>query len=264
MKFQFFTIAALALGVQAFGQRTGMWDDLVRDSGSLEADSKSAPEPLPVSNQTYSVGRSAGNTVTVIESSERTSFDEPELLPPSSEVEPLDSAPLLPNDDLPSQPIDVEKPATNLFVVDPRSDVAREQFTGSPFEPTSLTVNRVVTIGGVDPGDPTNTPKWKVREPLNIPVIYNTRTLRLTEDAMKKASAVVDKLASISKRSVELQDEAEKALEEWNDIVRSGTPEPVLYADSPSLPENQSGSEVNRGEPRPGFEPGEGISFQLQ
>jgi len=150
-----------------------------------------------------------------------------------------------------------------VWKIDPLSPIVNaDQMQGTPYEATSLLVNR--TFYAVEP-DPENAskPKWTSKIPISIPVVYKSRTLVWKSEDIQNAKRVLARLESLQKKSEEVKAESDALIREWSELVRKGIPEAVLMADSPSIPSNQGVSEILRGTPVPGFEPGSGVSIKI-
>jgi hypothetical protein len=153
---------------------------------------------------------------------------------------------------------------SQVWRIDPTSPILQAaQTEGTPFEPTSLFVNRTLVAVGIDPEFP-QTPQWTSTIPLNIPVIYRSRTLVWTQEDFVQARKIVEELQDLLKKSKELPAQFEALSRRWNALVEKGTPSAVLMADSPSLPSNQGDNKILRGEPLPGFDAGTGLRFEIK
>jgi hypothetical protein len=102
------------------------------------------------------------------------------------------------------------------------------------FEETNLRVQHVLTAETPE-GDLT-------RVLLDVPVLYQSRTLRWTESEVAKARELLARLADHQEKVRSLRDEGSGLLIEWNELVERSIPTNELRADSPTLPANQGDS----------------------
>ena len=188
----------------------------------------------------------------------------PALLPPVQTVEPKQTKPAAAP--LKAPPVLPEKPAVEaqtVWSLDPRQRISEAQSVKEGYEMTSISVQRVLTAAAYPTdADEDAKPVWSQRLPITVPVLYQTRTLRLDEAKVVKAKAVLKKLETLRAKAQEVKAESELALREWNEIMAAGTPVDALLADSPSLPTNQGDTPINR-PAKPGFGAGQGISFTV-
>lgn len=131
-----------------------------------------------------------------------------------------ESPSLLPgNDRLPGDPTTAAAPA--------RKDLPA-------FEETNLSVQHVLTA---------RTPEGDLsRIDLDVPVLYQSRHLRWTEDDVSRARDILSRLSHYQEKSLALRSEGSLLLAEWNQLMARSIPSAELRADSPSLPVNQRGS----------------------
>lgn len=99
---------------------------------------------------------------------------------------------------------------------------------------------------------------------VKVPVVYKTRTLRLNPEEAKKAKELLEQAKALENKLVEAKKESESILKEWNRIWRASIPTTALLPESPSLPENQSASELNRPNPNPDLVPGKAATFEIE
>ncbi len=156
----------------------------------------------------------------------------PTLVPspsPALAATPRTQAPLLPTaDDLPGDTPARPQPA------DPRRlGSAARDISGSSFEETNLRVQHVLGAQG-----PNGENLGKIL--LDVPVLYQSRTLRWTPEDIAEARELLAAIGDYQERSRTLREEAGILLAAWNNLVDGSIPAPVLRADSPSLPSNQS------------------------
>lgn len=152
-----------------------------------------------------------------------------------------------------------------VWALDPRSSISKDQGLKEGYEMTTVSVQRVLTAAGSPKGSSENSePVWSKRLPITVPVLFHSRTLKLDAKQAERAQAVLKRMEALSIKAAEVKKESEALLADWNAIVAAGTPSAVLFADSPSLPANQSATPINRGEAKPGFDPGKDISFTVQ
>jgi hypothetical protein len=126
---------------------------------------------------------------------------------------------------------------------------------GSIWEPTGITVSRLFLAG-----DGANE---EVKVPMSVPVLYESRLLALDKDKQRAIARLLDKLTSYRTRLAAMKKEGADLLAEWNQIIRSSTPQDLLLSDSPTLVEKGSNDASALGENVPGFEPGKGVSVQV-
>ena len=79
---------------------------------------------------------------------------------------------------------------------------------------------------------------------LDVPVLYQSRSLRWTHDDIAQARKIMQRLVVYESRLNELRNEGQHILQDWNQLVENTMPAHSLRADSPSLPHNhgESGS----------------------
>jgi len=73
---------------------------------------------------------------------------------------------------------------------------------------------------------------------LNVPVLYETRTMRWSPGDIAKARGVMRGLMEYERKLNELRNEGHAILQDWNQLLQSTSPTVALRADSPSLPYN--------------------------
>lgn len=73
---------------------------------------------------------------------------------------------------------------------------------------------------------------------LNVPVRYQTRTMRWTTADIEKARNVLARLMIYERDLNALRQQGEGILNDWNSLLENTVPSSVLRADSPSLPYN--------------------------
>jgi hypothetical protein len=109
---------------------------------------------------------------------------------------------------------------------------------GSPFflgwESTNLKVQHILSVdaGGGE----------LEKIVLNVPVLYQTRTLRWTAEDITKARSVMTRLMEYERNLNQLRGEAQSILKDWNQILQTTAPTVALRADSPTLPYNHGNS----------------------
>ncbi len=74
---------------------------------------------------------------------------------------------------------------------------------------------------------------------LNVPVRYETRTMRWTTENIAQARAILSRLMVYERDLNNLRQQGQGILQDWNSLLGSTVPATVLRADSPSLPYNQ-------------------------
>ena len=73
---------------------------------------------------------------------------------------------------------------------------------------------------------------------IDVPVLYQTRTMRWSPADVIKARTVLGRLMVYESNLSSLRQEGQTILKEWNQILEETVPAPALRADSPSLPYN--------------------------
>jgi hypothetical protein len=126
----------------------------------------------------------------------------------------------------------------------------------SIWEPTGITVSRLFLASYGANGE-----VHKV--PISVPVLYESRLLALDKDKQRAIARLLDKLMSYRTRLAAIRKEGADLLGEWNQIISSSTPQDLLLSDSPTLVEKGSNDATAHGENVPGFEPGKGVSIQV-
>jgi len=82
---------------------------------------------------------------------------------------------------------------------------------------------------------------------LDVPVLYQTRTMRWAPADVAEARAVLARLMVYERNLSNLRHEGQTILKEWNELLEETVPAPALRADSPSLPYNYGqGSQSGR------------------
>ena len=77
---------------------------------------------------------------------------------------------------------------------------------------------------------------------LDVPVLYESRSLRWTHDDIAKARKLMQRLVVYETNLNQLRNEGQEILQDWNQLIESTMPATVLRADSPSLPHNHGES----------------------
>jgi len=127
----------------------------------------------------------------------------------------------------------------------------------SIWEPTGITVSRLFLAS-----DGPNGEVHKV--PMSVPVLYESRLLALDKDKQRAIARLLDKLTSYRTRLAAITKEGADLLVEWNQIIKSSTPQDLLLSESPTLVEKGINDTTAHGENVPGFEPGKGVSIQVK
>ncbi len=73
---------------------------------------------------------------------------------------------------------------------------------------------------------------------INVPVLYETRSMRWTPEQIEKAREVLGRLMLYERSLSNLRKEGTEILADWNQIIKDTVPAESLRADSPSLPYN--------------------------
>lgn len=160
----------------------------------------------------------------------------------SSEVEPKNT-----NDNTPpDQPESLE--------ADPREfGVTANEGPNKEYEETLASVQRTLTAVDSD-GE-----KQLIR--LKIPVMYQSRTLRIDEEQRALAKTTLAKLKEKKAELKKFRSDIEALLKDWNKVVENSTPSSLLLPESPTLPQNQSKAPLNRST-HPALSPGKNISYE--
>lgn len=119
------------------------------------------------------------------------------------------------------------------------------------FEETNLRVQHVLTAR-ISEGDIS-------RLVLDVPVLYQSRQLRWTQEEVERARGLLARLSDYQEKSRNLRTEGNALLSEWNQLVGKSIPAQELRADSPSLPMNQR--EAGSSDAPSGFDSSESIQL---
>lgn len=103
---------------------------------------------------------------------------------------------------------------------------------GNPFEETNLRIQHV--IGAQSPQEDD-----LGRVILDVPVLYQSGTVRWTQDDVEKARSLLTRIGSYQEKSRALREEAIHLISEWDQLIVESIPDEALRADSRTLPENQ-------------------------
>ncbi|BDS08506.1 hypothetical protein NT6N_35460 [Oceaniferula spumae] len=155
-----------------------------------------------------------------------------------------ETAALVPSDDvLPGGPVNngPNKPGTpdsgSPVSIDPQKLAAMTgdaSEAGSGWESTNLKVQHILSA------DSGNGELEKII--LDVPVRYQTRTMRWTPTDVEKARSVLARLMIYERDLHNLRIQGKSILSDWNELLEQTVPAEALRADSPSIPYNQ-GSE---------------------
>lgn len=137
-----------------------------------------------------------------------------------------------------SQSSGVKSPRT----IDPRQLAGASD--GSGWETTNSRVQHILSADSGN-GDLT-------KIVLNVPVLYQTRTMRWTPADIENARGVLTRLMVYESNLAKIKKEGEALLMDWNQILQKTVPAQALRADSPSLPYNQVDQLKNGGLPDSG------------
>lgn len=102
---------------------------------------------------------------------------------------------------------------------------------GYDFEETNIRMQHVL-----DAESPTGDVDRIVVE---VPVIYESRGLRWTQENAAAARLLLESLAEHQEKTRNLRDEGKILLQAWNELIDASIPAKALRADSPSLSTNQ-------------------------
>ena len=114
--------------------------------------------------------------------------------------------------------------------IDPRQIIALGD--GSGWETTNARVQHILSADAGN-GDVT-------KIVLNVPVLYQTRTMRWTPTDVKKAREVLTRMMVYESNLSKVKQEGKLLLFDWNRLLEKTVPASALRADSPSLPYNHS------------------------
>lgn len=107
------------------------------------------------------------------------------------------------------------------------------------FEETNLKVQHVLSVVA---------PEGEIgRVVTEVPVIYQTRTLRWDQTQVAAARNLLAALQAHQQKARALRAEGIALLDAWQALVAGSIPAAALRADSPTLPANQSGESGRRG-----------------
>ncbi|NWK54867.1 hypothetical protein HW115_04555 [Verrucomicrobiaceae bacterium N1E253] len=87
---------------------------------------------------------------------------------------------------------------------------------------------------------------------LNVPVIYETRTMRWTQTDIQQARDILGRLMVYESNLARVKQEGNALLSDWNKLLEKTVPAGSLRADSPSLPYNHSQRSSGEGLPDSG------------
>jgi len=134
------------------------------------------------------------------------------------------------SDSLPGEPAGKNKPSQRPLASNPKS---APPATGSEsgFEESNLRIQHVLTAE--TPGGDLS------RIVLDVPVLYQSRNLRWTDDEVATARELLNRLADHQEKTKTLRAEGVALLDSWNHLIEKSIPSNDLRADSPSLPANQ-------------------------
>ncbi len=173
--------------------------------------------------------------------------------PPASENDSArqesDSGPapaLLPgSDNLPGDDPDSNDPATLATAAEPSGPV-------NTWEETNLKIQHVLSA---------TSPDGEIgRIVTDVPVLYESRTLRWKPVQVAEARALLGQLQAHRQKTTSLRAEGMMLLSQWQNLLARSIPATILRADSPTLPINQS-SESGRHGPA-GLETSESIEVK--
>jgi hypothetical protein len=152
----------------------------------------------------------------------------PPAAPLSAQTAQTAQASMLPKGD--HLPGDRLPPAANVKSNGPLRAMQGPSAT-SVFEETNLRIQHVLTAEA--PGG------HLARIDLDVPVLYQSRSLRWTPDDVAAARLLLARLMDYQEKSRQLRAEGGDLLAAWNRLIGSTLPATDLRADSPSLPANQ-------------------------
>lgn len=121
-------------------------------------------------------------------------------------------------------------PATSASPVDPRRSILPPSHATN-FEETNLRIQHILTAEA--PGGHVD------RIDLEVPVLYQSRSLRWTPAEVAEARELLARLMDYQEKSQSMRAEGIQLLDAWNRLIGNSLPAHDLRADSPSLPANQ-------------------------
>lgn len=143
-------------------------------------------------------------------------------------------APLMPSDNaLPGS--DTDKQAMNSARRTKSLARARPSTYAPGWESTNLKVQHILSV------DTGSTELEKIV--LNVPVLYETRTMRWDPADIARARDVMKRLMLYERNLNKLRNEGQAILKDWNGLLGKTAPTLALRADSPTLPYNHSQDE---------------------
>ena len=130
-----------------------------------------------------------------------------------------------------SLPGDAEK--ISVTTNQAREALSQSQSTTS-FEQTNMRIQHILTA---------ETPSGDLaRIDIDVPVLYQSRSLRWTPLEVAEARGLLARLADYQEKSSSLRAEGAALLASWNHLIDQSIPSSELRADSPTLPANQEDS----------------------
>lgn len=120
--------------------------------------------------------------------------------------------------------------AVNSISADPRKSMLPPSYA-TLFEETNLRIQHILTAEA--PGGHVD------RIDVDVPVLYQSRSLRWTPDDVEQARELLNRLMNYQEKSQAMRAEGIQLLDAWNRLVGNSIPAHDLRADSPSLPANQ-------------------------
>lgn len=142
-------------------------------------------------------------------------------------------------DSLPGEPAEINQPTQRPLASNPNS-APPASGSESGFEESNLRVQHVLTAE--TPGGDHS------RIVLDVPVLYQSRNLRWTEEEVATARDLLNRLTDHQEKTKNLRSEGIALLDSWNHLIENSIPSGDLRADSPSLPANQGDASQS---PRP-------------
>ncbi|WP_411825954.1 hypothetical protein [Luteolibacter sp. AS25] len=103
--------------------------------------------------------------------------------------------------------------------------------SASDFEETNIRVQHALDASS--PGGEVN------RIVIDVPVLYQSRNLRWSQQEAAEARILLDRLSLYQENVRALRDQGNQLRNEWNALLEKSIPSQALRVDSPSLPTNQ-------------------------
>lgn len=158
--------------------------------------------------------------------------------PPSTSTTRIIKQELVTDKTSPSDPSEKIIPDSSVLPGEPTpaslTNVPPASPLASDFEETNVRVQHIL-----DAKSPTGDMSRIV---LDVPVLYQSRNLRWSQQEAAEARILLSRLSEYQLKARDLREEGTTLLEDWNNLMEKSIPVQALRADSPSLPSNQQDS----------------------